>query len=129
VFALRRGDAASAIEQSLVPYPHELAVTHSTFAAFLRTFYPALVRGEAYLRFHKGAEAAAEFRRILSLPGLLLADPVGAVARLQLAKAYAVQGDTSKARQAYKDFLTLWKNADPDIPIFKQAKAEYAKLQ
>jgi eukaryotic-like serine/threonine-protein kinase len=129
VFALRRGDAASAIEQSLVPYPHELAVTHSTFAAFFGTFYPALVRGEAYLRLHKGAEAAAEFRRILGLPGLLLADPVGAVARLQLAKAYAMQGDTSKARQAYKDFLTLWKNADPDIPIFKQAKAEYAKLQ
>jgi DNA-binding winged helix-turn-helix (wHTH) protein/Tfp pilus assembly protein PilF len=129
VFALQRGDAASAIEQSLVPYPHELAITHSTAAAFFGTFYPAIVRGEAFLRSHKGADAAAEYRRILSLPGLLLGDPVGAVARLQLAKAYAMQGDTAKAKQAYQDFLTLWKDADPDIPIFKQAKAEYAKLQ
>ena len=101
----------------------------STAAAFFGTFYPAIVRGEAYLRSHKGADAAAEYRRILSLPGLLLGDPVGAVARLQLAKAYAMQGDTAKAKQAYQDFLTLWKDADPDIPIFNQAKAEYTKLQ
>ena len=129
VFALQRGDAANAIEQSLVPYPHELAITHSTAVAFFGTFYPAIVRGEAYLRSHKGADAAAEYRRILSLPGLLLGDPAGAVARLQLAKAYAMQGDTAKAKQAYQDFLTLWKDADPDIPIFNQAKAEYTKLQ
>jgi eukaryotic-like serine/threonine-protein kinase len=129
VLALQRGDAASAIEQSQVPYPHELAITHSTFAAFFGNFYPAIVRGEACLLSHKGADAAAEYRRILSLPGLLLGDPAGAVARLQLAKAYAMQGDTAKAKQAYRDFLTLWKDADPDIPILKQAKAEYAKLQ
>ena len=128
VIALQRGDAASAIEQSLVPYPHELAITHSTAAAFFGTFYPAIVRGEAYLQSHKGADAAAEYRRILSLPGLLLGDPVGAVARVQLAKAYAMQGDTAKAKQAYQDFLTLWKDADPDIPILKQAKVEYARL-
>jgi eukaryotic-like serine/threonine-protein kinase len=129
VLALERGDSASAIEQSLVPYPHEFAITHSTAAAFFGSVYPTIVRGEAYLRSHKGAEAVAECRRTLSLPGLLLEDPVGVVARLQLARAYAMQGDTSKARQAYQDFLTLWKDADPDIPILKQAKAEYARLQ
>jgi eukaryotic-like serine/threonine-protein kinase len=129
LFALQRGDAANAIEQSLVLYPHELAVTHSTFSAFFGTFYPAMIRGEAYLASHQGAEAAVEFHRILSLQGILLGDPVGAVAQLQLAKAFAMQGDTAKARQAYQDFLALWKDADPDIPIFKQANAEYAKLQ
>jgi len=129
LFALQRGDAANAIEQSLVLYPHELAVTHSTFSAFFGTFYPAIIRGEAYLASHQGAEAAVEFHRILSLQGVLLGDPVGAVAQLQLAKAFAMQGDTAKARHAYQDFLALWKDADPDIPIFKQAKAEYAKLQ
>jgi eukaryotic-like serine/threonine-protein kinase len=129
LFALQRGDAANAIEQSIVLYPHELAVTHSTVTAFFGTFYPAIVRGDAYLASHKGAEAAVEFRRILSQPGLLLADPAGAMAQLQLARAYGMQGDTAKARQAYQEFLTLWKGADPDIPVFKQAKAEYAKLQ
>jgi eukaryotic-like serine/threonine-protein kinase len=129
LLALTRGDAANAIEQSLVPYPHERAVTHSTFSAFFGTFYPALVRGEAYLASHKGAEAAAEFRQILSQPGLLLGDPAGAVAQLQLARAYAMQGDTAKAREAYLGFLTLWKSADPDIPLLKRAKAEFAILR
>ncbi len=125
LFALQRGDGVNAIEQSLIPYPHELAVTHIAFSAFFGTFYPAIVRGEAYLASHKGAEAAAEFRHVLSQPGLLLGDPVGAVAQLQLARAYAMQGDTANAKQAYQDFLTLWKDADPDIPILKRAKAEY----
>ena len=129
LLALQRGDAASATEQSMVPYPHELAVTHSTFSAFFGMFYPVIVRGDAYLASHKGAEAAAEFRRILSQPGLLLADPVGAMAQLQLARAYRMQGDTAKARQAYQDFLTLWKDADPGIPTLKQAKTEYAHLR
>jgi hypothetical protein len=77
----------------------------------------------------KSKAATVEFQKIVDHPGLVLENPVGALARLGLARAYAMQGDTAKSRAAYQDFLTLWKDADPDIPIFKQAKAEYAKLQ
>jgi tetratricopeptide (TPR) repeat protein len=90
--------------------------------------YPVYVRGEAYLAAHRGGEAAAEFQKILDHRGIVLNEPIGALAHLQLGRAYALQGDTAKARAAYQDFLTLWKDADPDIPILKQAKAEYAKL-
>ena len=86
------------------------------------------MRGEAYLAAHQGSEAAAEFQKILDHRGIVLNDPIGALAHLGLARAYAVQGDTTKAKAAYQDFLTLWKDADPDIPIHIAAKAEYAKL-
>jgi eukaryotic-like serine/threonine-protein kinase len=91
--------------------------------------YPVYVRGEAYLAAHRGSEAAAEFQRILDHRGIVLNEAIGALAHLQLGRAYVLQGDTAKARAAYQDFLTLWKDADPDIPILKQAKAEYAKLK
>jgi len=91
--------------------------------------FPVFVRGEAYLAAHKGSEAAAEFQKILDHRGLVLNQPIGALAHLGLGRAYVLQGDIPKARAAYQDFLTLWKNPDPDIPILKQAKAEYAKLQ
>ena len=91
--------------------------------------YPVYVRGEAYLAAHRGSEAAAEFQKILDHRGIVLNEPIGALAHLQLGRAYVMSGDTAKARAAYQDFLTLWKDADPDIPILKQAKAEYAKLQ
>jgi len=84
------------------------------------------VRGEAYLAAHDGSHAASEFQKIVDHVWM---DPIGARARLGIARAYALQGDTVKAKAAYQDFLTLWKDADPDIPILKQAKAEYAKLQ
>ena len=87
------------------------------------------VRGEAYLAAHQGKEAAAEFQKILDHRGIVLNEPIGALAHLQLGRAYALQGDTAKARAAYQDFLGLWKDADPDIAILEQAKAEYAKLQ
>ena len=87
------------------------------------------VRGEAHLAAHQGVEAAAEFQKILDHRGIVVSDPVGALARLQLGRAFALAGDPTKARTGYQDFLTLWKDADPDIPIFKQAQAEYAKLQ
>jgi eukaryotic-like serine/threonine-protein kinase len=90
--------------------------------------YPAYVRGLAYLAAHQGAEAAAEFQKILDHRGIVLTDPIGALAHLQLGRAYALLGDKAKAKSAYQDFLTLWKDADPDIPIYLQAKAEYAKL-
>jgi eukaryotic-like serine/threonine-protein kinase len=90
---------------------------------------PVYVRGEGYLLLHDGNAAAAEFQKFIDHRGLVVNFPWGALARLGLARAYAMQGDTAKARAAYKDFLTLWKDADPDIPILKEAKAEYAKLR
>jgi len=98
---------------------------HRSFGAL----YPIYLRGEAYLTAHQGAEAAAEFQKILDHRGIVVSDPVGAVARLQLGRAFALSGDKTKAKAAYEDFLRLWKDADADIPIFEQAKAEYARLQ
>ena len=93
------------------------------------TIYPVYVRGQAELLLHHGSDAATEFQKFLDHPSIVLSFPFGALARLGIARAYAMQGDTVKARAAYQDFLTLWKDADPDIPILKEAKAEYAKLQ
>jgi tetratricopeptide (TPR) repeat protein len=93
------------------------------------SLYPTYVRGLAYVAAHQGAEAAAEFQKILNHRGIVISDPIGALAHLQLGRAYALARDHTEARSAYQDFLTLWKDADPDIPIFKQAKAEYAQLQ
>jgi len=90
---------------------------------------PVYLRGRAYLIQGKGHDAAAEFRKIIDHPGLVGYRPVDALARLGLARAYALQGEMAKAHTAYQDFLTLWKDADPDIPILQQAKAEYAKLK
>jgi len=91
--------------------------------------YPAYIRGQAYLQLHKGREAAAEFQKMLDHHSMLVNSPLYSLAHLQLGRAYAIQGDTVKAKPAYQDFLTLWKDADPDIPVLKQAKAEYARLQ
>ena len=91
--------------------------------------YPAYLRGLAYLNQKNGTSAAAEFRKFVDRPGLVLNFPLGALARLQLGRAYAASGDTAKAKAAYQEFFTLWKNADPDIPILKEAKAEFGKLQ
>jgi tetratricopeptide (TPR) repeat protein len=93
------------------------------------TLYPVYVRGEAYLALHEGSQAAVEYQKVLDHPGIVLNCPIGALAHLGLARAYTIQGDTAKARAAYQDFLKLWKDADPDVPILKQAKAEYAKLR
>jgi eukaryotic-like serine/threonine-protein kinase len=108
--------------------PYELGLPSLNYYNW-PNLYPVYVRGEAYLAAHQGKEAAAEFQKILDHRGIVLNEPIGALAHLQLGRAYALQGDTAKGRAAYQDFLTLWKNADPDIPILKQAKAEYAKLQ
>lgn len=78
---------------------------------------------------HRGAEAAAEFQRILDHRGIVVSDPIGALAFLQLARAYSMSGDHTRAKSSYEDFLQLWKDADPEIPVLKQAEAEYAKLQ
>jgi DNA-binding winged helix-turn-helix (wHTH) protein/predicted Zn-dependent protease len=93
------------------------------------TLYPVYVRGQAYLRLGQASSAAGEFQKFLDHPGCLFNFPLGALAHLQVGRAYARAGDKAKARTAYQDFLRLWKDADPDIPILKQAKAEYAKLE
>ena len=95
----------------------------------LGTLYPAYIRGQAQFMAHNGAAAAAEFQKLLDHRGIVSNFVTGALARLGLARAYAMSGDTAKAKASYQDFLTLWKDADPDIPILKEAKAEYAKLQ
>ena len=86
------------------------------------------MRGNSYLAAHRSGEAAAEFQEILDHQGAVLFRPWRAIAVLGLARAYALQGDTAKAKTTYDDFLALWKDADPDIPIFIAAKTEYAKL-
>jgi hypothetical protein len=90
--------------------------------------YPVYVRGEAYLAAHRGVEAASEFQKILVHRGLVLNEPIGALAHLQLGRAYVLSGDTVKGRASYEQFLGLWKDADPNLPLLKQAKAEYASL-
>jgi tetratricopeptide (TPR) repeat protein len=95
----------------------------------LVALYPPYIRGQGYLLLRRGGEAAAEFQKIVGHRGIVFNEPIGALAHLGLARAYALQHDTAKARASYQDFLTIWKDADPDIPILKQAKAEYAKLQ
>jgi serine/threonine protein kinase/tetratricopeptide (TPR) repeat protein len=111
--------AAIASLQSATPYEFGLDAG----------LYPNYLRGLAYLEEKDGANAAAEFQKILDHPGIVQISPIGALAHLQIGRAFAMQGDTAKAKAAYQDFLTLWKDADPDIPIFIAAKAEYAKLQ
>ena len=119
--ALSRNDPSKAIEVLQAAAPYEMGQ--------LIVLLPAYVRGEAYLAGGEAKEAAAEFQKILDHPGVVVYYPIGALARLQLGRAYALAGDSAKARGAYQDFLTLWKDADADIPILKQAKAEYAKLK
>jgi hypothetical protein len=91
--------------------------------------YPVYVRGEAYLAAERGAEAAGEFQKILAHPGVVVNEPIVPLARLGLARAYAMQRDSTKARAAYEDFFALWKDADPDVPVLVAAKAEYARLK
>jgi tetratricopeptide (TPR) repeat protein len=124
--ALERKDPNQAIELLKVASTIELGSITMGQTIFL---CPVYVRGEAYLMLHDGNRAAAEFQKFIDHRGLVANFPWGALARLGLARAYALQGDTAKARAAYQGFLTLWKDADPDVPILKEAKAEYAKLQ
>jgi len=128
LWALSHGDSSNAIEMLQIAAPYELAVSGSGSGIF-GNLYPVYLRGQACLLTHRGPEAAAEFQKILGHRGVVFTDPVGAVARLQLARALVLSGDKTKAKSAYQDFLTLWRDADPDVPILKQAKAEYAKLQ
>jgi hypothetical protein len=129
LFALNARDPAKAIQLLRAPDRFDLATPGVAFEGFFGALYSVYLRGEAYLAAHQPAEAAAEFQKILDHRGIVLGDPMDAMARLQLARALALSGETVKAKTAYQDFLNLWNAADPDIPLLKQAKAEYAKLQ
>jgi tetratricopeptide (TPR) repeat protein/predicted Ser/Thr protein kinase len=129
LFALKSGKSSEAIDLLQVALPNELAISPIAFVAFFGSLDSAYIRGEAYLAAHQGPEAAAEFRKILDHRGIVYGDPIGALARLQLARAFKMSGDTAKAKTAYQDFLDLWKEADSNIPILKDAQAEYFKLQ
>ena len=122
-----RKNAPRSVELLQAAMPYELGML--SLSAANSCLYPLYVRAEAYLMEQQGQLAAAEFQKILDHRGLLWNCATGALAHLGLARAYVLQGDTAKAQAAYQDFLTLWKDADPDIPILKEAKAEYAKLQ
>jgi eukaryotic-like serine/threonine-protein kinase len=119
--ALNRNNASKAIETLRAAAPYELGAGGG--------LYPVYVRGKAYLAENQGGEAATEFQKILDQRGVVGNEPIGALAHLGLARAYDLQGDSAKARAAYNDFFALWKDADPDIPILQQAKAEYSKLK
>ena len=118
--------SAKAVELLKTAAPYELGQCQPFQLGMM---YPVYLRGQAYLLAHQGKEAAAEFEKIINHRGIVLNFPLGALAHLQLGRAYVLSGDTQKGKASYQNFLALWKDADPDIPIYKQAKAEYAKLQ
>jgi eukaryotic-like serine/threonine-protein kinase len=122
---LNKGNASQAVVDLEAATPYELGAA----GIFINSAYPAYVRGQAYLLEHNGAAAAAEFQKLLDHRGIVGNLVTGSLAHLQIGRAYAMAADTAKAKAAYQDFLSLWKDADPDIPILKEAKAEYAKLQ
>jgi tetratricopeptide (TPR) repeat protein len=132
LLALQRSQPANAVELLQTAIPYEGGTTIEGGSEVLvgaGTLDPAYVRGLAYLAAHQGLEAAREFQKILNHRGIVMCDPIGALAQLQLGRAYTLSGDKTKAKSAYQDFLTLWKDADSDIPILKQAKAEYERLR
>jgi len=123
--ALNQGNSARAVEVLQSMGTRELSQP-TPFAIFM---HPVYLRAQAFLAARKGAEAAAEFQKILDHHGLMQNDPIGALAHFQLGRAYAMQGKIPEARGAYVDFLNLWKDADAELPALKEAKAEYAKLK
>ena len=122
---LNKGNSSQALKYLEAVAPYELG-TADTFINYL---YPAYVRGQAYLRTHNGTAAAAEFQKMLDHRGIVQNFVTGSLAHLQIGRAYAMAGDTAKAKAAYQGFFALWKDADLDVPILKQAKVEYAKLR
>jgi tetratricopeptide (TPR) repeat protein/predicted Ser/Thr protein kinase len=123
--ALEHGDPSDAVDGLETVTSHNLAIAGSWFS-FFGNLYPTYVRGLAYLAVHR--EASPAFQEILDHPGIVLSDPIGPLARLQLARALAASGKRANAGAAYREFLTLWKDADADIPILRQAKLEYSRL-
>ena len=129
LLAVSASQPAAATEALQAASRFDLALGGLGFNAFYGAMYPVYVRGEAYLAAHKPADAAAEFRKIVDHRTITLGDPVDAIARVQLARALVMAGDTVKAQAAYEDVLALWRNADPGIPLLEQARSEYASLR
>ncbi|MGA8035356.1 MAG: protein kinase [Candidatus Acidiferrales bacterium] len=125
--ALDRHDPQKALEELSAAQKYEFGQTG--VGSINPALYPPYLRGQAYLALKKGTEAAAEFQTIIDHPGVVLNNPNGIMAYLGLARAYAVQGDDAKARVAYQNLFVKWKDADPDLPVLLEAKAEYAKLK
>jgi eukaryotic-like serine/threonine-protein kinase len=123
--AIRSGDAGRAVTALEAAAPYELGQLNDVFTFGM---YPVYLRGEAYLAAKQGVEAAGEFQKILAHAGVVGNEPIGALAHLGLGRAYALSGDGTKAKNAYRDFFALWANSDADVPVLAQAKAEYAKL-
>jgi hypothetical protein len=123
---LHTGNAQGALSQLRVAARYEL--TEISSVSNLPNLYPAYIRGQAYLLAHNGSAAAAEFKKLLDHRGIVQNSILGALSVLQLARADVMSGDLVDARQKYADFISLWKDADPEVPILKQAKTEYAKL-
>ena len=129
LFALTQGDHARALETLQVAHTYQFGQTGLAFFSFFGGLHPAYVRGLAYMRAQRETEATAEFQKLLDHPGVVLADPLGVMARLQLARIFVLAGNTAKAKLAYQEVLTIWKDSDSDMPVINQARAEYAKLQ
>ena len=129
LFALDARDAAAAIQSLQTASRFDLAVGGIGFNGYFGKLYPIYVRGLAYLAAQQPVEAAAEFQRILDHRSIVLVDPIDPLARLQLARARALSGDTAKARSVYDDLFALWENADARIPLITEARAEYARLR
>jgi len=121
LLAVKRNAPSYALEEMESADRYELATAGYWFG-FFGNLYPTYLCGTAYLAKHEGAKAATEFQKILGHKSIVFGDPIGALARLQLGRALMLAGDTRKAKTAYQNFLTLWKDGDPDIPILKQAK-------
>jgi hypothetical protein len=128
LIAISDGNPTKAIELLTVSKTYELAQTGVSCLARYGAMYPTYVRGLACQQLRKPREAAAEFQRMLDHPGLLLADPIGPSARLQLARALCDCGEMTRAKEVYSEFLSLWKDADSDIPLLRQAETEFAQL-
>jgi len=120
---LQRHNPATAIEILRPAEQYEYALPN-----YFSDMYPTYIRGLAYLQLGQGQAASVEFQKMLDHPAIVGRDVIGALAHLQLGRAQVMMGDKAAARKSYQDFLTLWKDADPDIPIYKEAKAEYARL-
>jgi serine/threonine protein kinase/Flp pilus assembly protein TadD len=127
--ALGRGKPEDGVERLQIALPYERAANGLNYSSYyLGGLHSAYVRGEALRAARRYVEAAAEFQKILDYPGVVGADPIGALAHLQLGRVFALSRDRTKAKAAYEAFLALWKDADADIPILKSARAEYARL-
>jgi tetratricopeptide (TPR) repeat protein len=125
----KAGGASKAIELLQLARPYDRGVPPSVAPMFIGPLYTIYVRGVAYLAAHQAPEAAAEFQKLLDHREIVVSDPIGALAHLQLGRAYALSRDKIQAKAAYQDFLNLWKDADTNIPILSEAKSEYRELQ